>query len=307
MSALLLLCVLGLAAAGNPFHKPGGKPTSPLPATARFAPLSGGTVLDETYEVEARVLADALFSPGSPFFKAFAKRVGRSGQRVTDWKKQGKYWERDVTYTAPRSALVRAHQVFEHQSVAAGQNGPGMVVLECAAKTPDVPYGDCFVTRVRFVVTAAEHHNGPATHLRVSWAVEWVGSPPLMRGAILAGARTGIQRNFDAFRDAMERTLNLKPARPPDEAAVGCSPGGGLARVWRRIGYVTGAVTGSLSSWKWLLPRMPWAGGRAGDGGGDGAKKSAGSGARSKPPRGHGREGRDRKKAVSAAAPAFVM
>ena len=101
---------------------------------------------------------------------------------------------------------------------------PGVCVYECEAHTPEVPFGDCFVTRVRQVLASVPALEGqgnkePACLFQASWAVEITRST-MMQGAIHRGARSGLQGNFMAYAGVLEQSFGVRLAGTEGTPAV---------------------------------------------------------------------------------------
>ena len=155
-----------------------------------------------------------MFCDNSPFMAKFCRESGRSNFTAENWHRENGARVRKLSYNVARSALVASHRVFERQQIRAGRQG--VCTVETIALTPDVPCGTTFVTRVRYVISPTElpaegTERKFGTRIQMSFCIEWVRSPPMIRGAIVSGAHSGMQHIFGgASSPATSTELNNK-------------------------------------------------------------------------------------------------
>jgi len=217
-------------------------------------------VLDVTYPVDARTLRSTLFDDKSSFAKAFSKHTGRSNETHGKWRHKQGCWERDNSYTAARTALVGAHQVLETQWMTIAKHD--CCTVDACALTPDVPFGETFVTKVRVCVAPADLDDADGSgcavgaRLMVSYELAWVDKPPVLKGAILSGARKGMRRSYDQYTAVLEKHLKVAPvgAAASEEAPVATTPTRPRGKLQAAVSR-TATLGFVLSALRWLTRR----------------------------------------------------
>ncbi|KAL1496141.1 hypothetical protein AB1Y20_014761 [Prymnesium parvum] len=242
MAAALALLLLPAWSAGKSSLLAAGRAHE----KGHFDALPGGILLDRTYPVEARVLRETIYADGCKFASAFFRYVSRSNATKGKWRQLDGCWQRELSYTAARSVLVASHRVVERQTMLhLKQHG---CVVDTVALTPDVPYGSTFVTRTRCIIMpAAGAAAGAAARLQVSFEIEWVASAPLIKAAIVSGARKGMLRNFNCFVEVLEKLLRVRPIVPEQASQPSTRTRHGVQTVLTRT-TVVGLVV-SVASW----------------------------------------------------------
>ncbi|KAL9271734.1 C2 and GRAM domain-containing protein [Drosera capensis] len=173
--------------------------------------LGSGILLDQSYMVSPKDLNAILFSSDSQFRKKLAELQGLSDVHETPWvSKPGdtSTLTRVVTYIKPPSKLVKAVKAKEEQMYLKAGNGEFALLVN--VKTPDVPYGNAFRVELLYKTMAGpELPSGEeSSRLVVSWDINFCQST-MMRSMIEAGARQGLQENFDQLADLLSQTIKV--------------------------------------------------------------------------------------------------
>lgn len=185
-------------------------------------PYSGGSLLSVQYAASVADVTRVLFGADSAFFAALLRRKKCSAVDIGRWRCDGCACERVVAYSNPPTPLVQAHRAVERQRLTSPLEDGGLCVVDVSTETADVPFGEAFLTKLRYVIRAVGDGDGngdggaggaasgrPTTQLQVSWEIEWRSrrTSSMVRSMVGAGAAKGLRRNFDDFRVLLDAQL----------------------------------------------------------------------------------------------------
>ncbi|CAM0904185.1 unnamed protein product [Alopecurus aequalis] len=181
--------------------------------------LSGGTVFEHTYLVEAKDLNSLIFGPDSQFSKDL-----RELQETTDYEEQPWTWKsqdppsltRTCRYTKGGTKLMKDIKTIEEQTYLKA-DGKNFAIMTCV-RTPEVPFGNCFEVVLLYKITQCpELSSGEeSTQLTVSYNVEFIQST-LMKSMIEGGVKDGLKENFESFAEILSRHVKLADSAGMDK------------------------------------------------------------------------------------------
>lgn len=166
--------------------------------------LQGGILLDQTYTVEPRVLNSVIFEPNSNFIRELIEVEGTSHYEEGPWTLKTKdipCLQRTVSYIKAATKFVKAVKAIDEQ-IYLKADGKNFVVLT-STKTPDVPYGDCFVVDLMYKIIpspqlSSSEETTELTRLVISWDIIFSRST-IMKSMIEGTARQGLNESYETF------------------------------------------------------------------------------------------------------------
>ncbi|KAK8923552.1 C2 and GRAM domain-containing protein [Platanthera zijinensis] len=170
--------------------------------------LQGGVLLDQTYTVEPGVLNSLIFEPNSNFIRDLVEVEGTSHYEEGPWTWKTKdipCLQRTVSYIKAATKFVKAVKAIDEQ-IYLKANGKNFAVLT-STKTPDVPYGDCFVVNLMYKITlvpqfSSSEESTESTRLVISWDIIFSRST-IMKSMIEGTARQGLKESYKTFSSVL--------------------------------------------------------------------------------------------------------
>lgn len=172
-----------------------------VPSKGDLPPLLlGGTVVDHPFGCSAKELNALIFKPDSEFWTEWTSgtnsRRKLASLNISSWRREeekGAIINRVMTYMTPPSSLVKSVLATETYTYARADSGG--YVVEVSVATPDVPYGNTFLTQLQYRIAPIGEN---ASRLVISWSAKFLQST-MMRGMIENGMRNGIGDTYKLF------------------------------------------------------------------------------------------------------------
>ena len=193
------------------------------------SPLKGGTLIDDTYNTPKGYasLCRAVFEDysGRSILPKINKAIGRTNVVVGGWRCQKKnICTREITYTAPQSEKTGgAYQTYESQTISNPIDG--VCLVDATVRTPSVPYGTRFATRVRYVIQSSgnidtgneasvekispKKDSEHKSKMVVSFDTMWTNGRPVLAPAIKRAIRKQISKNFKIIDNVIQANTKL--------------------------------------------------------------------------------------------------
>lgn len=184
------------------------------------------------FPVPADTLFNMMFGAGcSRPLKTLFTKLGYTGAECGDWQEQSiapsstttddaatmSRLERDVRYIVPvNNPLLKAKGTPCHERNMQIIVEPGRrYIVDTEARTPQVPYGDTFITLSRCCITSV---GAEKSRLRMSGGMHWIRSP-LVKSIIRDATMKGFSRYCKGLVEALREEIKmLKPEL--DTAAI---------------------------------------------------------------------------------------